>query len=75
MKTFGVTDYTNLVHLKCCGRMDGRSGPTTRPAFAKGTQVTNLNVLKFETLQDIYRLQQLSLFLCEAGKTSPIASI
>ena len=51
MKTFGVTDYTNLVPLKCCGRtdrrtdrrMDGhtdrRSGPTTRPAFAKATQV------------------------------------
>ena len=39
---FGVTDYTNLVPLKCCGRTggrtdgrtdgqtDGRSGPTTR---------------------------------------------
>ena len=51
MKTFGVTDYTNLVPLKCCGqtdgrtdrrtdrRTDGRSGPTTRPAFAKATQV------------------------------------
>ena len=55
MKTFGVTDYTNLVPLKCCGqtdgrtdgrtdgqtdgRPDGRSGPTTRPAFAKATQV------------------------------------
>ena len=47
MKTFGVTDYKNLVPLKCCGwtggRTDGhtdrqtdeRSGPTTRPAFAK----------------------------------------
>ena len=22
MKTFGVTDYTNLAPLKCCGRMD-----------------------------------------------------
>ena len=22
MKTFGVTDYTNLVPLKCCGRTD-----------------------------------------------------
>ena len=53
MKTFGVTDYTNLVPLKCCGRTggrtdgrtdgqtDGRSGPTTstRPAFAKATQL------------------------------------
>ena len=35
--------------LKCCGqtdgrtvgRPDGRSGPTTRPAFAKATQVQN----------------------------------
>ena len=25
MKTFGVTDYTNLVPLKCCGRTDGRT--------------------------------------------------
>ena len=24
------------------GQMDGRSGPTTRPAFAKAAQVTNL---------------------------------
>ena len=39
MKTFGVTDYTNLVPLKCCGQTDGRSGPTTRPAFAKATRV------------------------------------
>ena len=23
MKTFGVTDYTNLVPLKCCRRRDG----------------------------------------------------
>ena len=56
MKTFGVTDYTNLVPLKCCGRTDGqtdgqtdgRSGPTTRPAFAKATQVktcTRKNIL------------------------------
>ena len=22
MKTFGVTDYTNLAPLKCCGRTD-----------------------------------------------------
>ena len=54
MKTFGVTDYTNLVPLKCCGRTDGRtdrrtdgrtdgrSGPTTRPAFAKATQVISV---------------------------------
>ena len=39
MKTFGVIDYTNLVPLKCCGHTNGRSGPTTRPAFAKATQV------------------------------------
>ena len=47
MKTFGVTDYTNLAPLKCSGQtdaqmdgqMDRRSGPTTRPAFAKATQV------------------------------------
>ena len=44
MKTFGITDYTNLVPLKCCGQTDGRtaggrSGPTTRTAFAKATQV------------------------------------
>ena len=25
MKTFGVTDYTNLVSLKCCGWTDGRT--------------------------------------------------
>ena len=50
MKTVGVTYYTNLVPLKCCGRIDGqtdgrpdgRSGPTTGPAFAKATQVINL---------------------------------
>ena len=49
MNTVGVTDYTNLVPLKCCGRTDGRadgrtdgrSGPITRPAFAKATQVKN----------------------------------
>ena len=61
MKTFGVTDYTNLVPLKCCGRTDrrtdrrtdgrtdgrpdGRSGPTTRPAFAKATQVKSSNIM------------------------------
>ena len=51
MKTFGVTDYTNLVPLKCFGltggrtygrtdrQTDGRSGPTTRPAVAKATQL------------------------------------
>ena len=47
METFGVTDYTNLAPQKCCGRTDrrtnqqsdGRSGLTTRPAFAKATQV------------------------------------
>ena len=49
MKTFGVTDYTNLVPLKCCGWKDGwkdgRSGPTTRPAFAKATLVKPFNML------------------------------
>ena len=58
MKTFGVTDYTNLVPLKCCGRTDGRtdrrtdgrSGPTTRPAFAKATQVTKTNTELPETM-------------------------
>ena len=47
MQSFGVTDYTILAPLKCCGwtdrrkigRMDVWSGPTTRPAFAKATQV------------------------------------
>ena len=43
IKTFGVTDYTNLVPLKCCGQTgrqtEGWSGPTTKPAFAKVTQV------------------------------------
>ena len=52
MKTFGVTDYTTLVSLKCCGGMDGRldgwSEPTTRPAFAKATQV------KIKTSESIY---------------------
>ena len=24
MKTFGITDYTNLAPLKCCRRMDRR---------------------------------------------------
>ena len=36
MKTFGVTDYTNLASLQCCKRTDEwtdqQSGPTTRPA-------------------------------------------
>ena len=40
MKTFEVTDYTNLVPT------DGRSGPTTRPAFAKVTQVKIENLKK-----------------------------
>ena len=52
MKNFGVTDYTNLVPLKCCGqtdgRTDGRSGPTTRPAFAKATQVKKWQKLNSE---------------------------
>ena len=52
MKTFEVTDYTNLVSLKCWGQTDwltegqtewpqtdGQSGPTTRPAFTKATQI------------------------------------
>ena len=54
MKTVGGTDYTNYAPQTCCGqtdgqtnrrtdgpngRTDGRSGPTTRPAFAKATQV------------------------------------
>ena len=50
MKNFGVTDYTNLVSLKCCGQTDGwrdrRSGPTTRPAFAKVTQVKRSEMVK-----------------------------
>ena len=29
MKTFGVTDYTNLVPLKCCGRTDGQTDGRT----------------------------------------------
>ena len=29
MKTFGVTDYTNLVPLKCCGRTDGQADGRT----------------------------------------------
>ena len=41
--TVGVTEYTNLAPQKCCGKSNGRtngqSGPTTRPAFAKATQV------------------------------------
>ena len=43
IKTFGATDYTNLVPLKCFkrtdGRKDGQCGPITKPAFAKATQV------------------------------------
>ena len=41
MKTFGVTDYTNSRHPKSVvdGRTDRRSGPITRPANAKATQV------------------------------------
>ena len=44
MKTFGVTDYTNLAPESVAdGRTDGRSGPTTRPAFDKATQVKMIN--------------------------------
>ena len=32
-------------------RMDGQSGPTTRPAFAKATQVTILNLGQYLTLE------------------------
>ena len=44
MKTFGVSDNTNLTPYSVAdgrtdGWTDGRSGPTTRPAFAKATQV------------------------------------
>ena len=39
MKTFGVTDYTIMAPLTCYGQTDGWSGPTTRPAFTKATQV------------------------------------
>ena len=45
IKTFGETDYTNLVPLKSCGRTDGQSGPITRPAFAKATQVKIFKVI------------------------------
>ena len=55
MKTFGVTDYTNLVPQGVAdGRTDGRSGPTTRPAFAKATQVKTcfkINSLKSGSLE------------------------
>ena len=37
------THFLLMVPLNCCGkrdgRTDGRSGPTTRPAFAKAKQV------------------------------------
>ena len=50
VKTVGVTDYTNYAPQKCCGQTDGqtdgRSGPTTRPAFAKATQVKNKLAIK-----------------------------
>ena len=41
MKTFGVTDYKKTRHPKSVadGWTDGGSGPITRPAFAKATQV------------------------------------
>ena len=42
MKSFGVTDYSNEVPQKLGTEgwtMDGGSGPTIRPAFAKAMQV------------------------------------
>ena len=63
-KAFGVTDYTNQAPLKCCGqtdeRTDGWSGPTTRPAFAKATQVIRLKrfmciVIIFAASDDLKR--------------------
>ena len=50
MKTIGVIDYTNWAPQKCCGRRadgltDGRSGPTTRPSFAKVTQVKSIQIV------------------------------
>ena len=60
MKTVGVTDYTNLISLKCCGRTDrqtdGRSGPTTRPAFAKVTQVKRFFLLPLN-LRERYKVR------------------
>ena len=49
IKTFEVTDYTNLAPLSVAeGGTDGQSGPTTRRAFAKATQVkmNKQNLLK-----------------------------
>ena len=50
MKTCGITDYTNR-HSKSVadrwmnGWTDGQSGPITRPAFPKATQVTKTELL------------------------------
>ena len=39
MKTFGVTDYTNLVPLKCCGQKDGKK-------FLSSTSIKNKKKMK-----------------------------
>ena len=50
MKTFGVTDYTNLVPLKCCRRTDGRTylqdGRSEVSNGSKPLQIYGVNLVK-----------------------------
>ena len=55
MKTFGVTDYTNLLPLNCCGRTDRwekclGSTPIKNEKKIKGAhfQYVNIHYAKFE---------------------------
>ena len=48
--------WSNRLHYtrhpkKCCGRTEGRCGPSTRPAFAKATQVTNSRDKKYHKIE------------------------
>ena len=68
MKTFGVTDYTNLAPYSVLdgriGRTTGRSGPTTRPAFAKATQVTKQKQIDNKIFNILVLTEQVLVLYC-----------
>ena len=58
--------------LKCCGRTDGRSGPTTRPAFPKAKQV-KMKVLEWS--KQISHCKSMQIFYDAQGKLTPQSKV